>query len=451
MTEGDLRASPYANWHPHFTPRWLSTRIASRLASSFTGTVVDPTCGAGNLLAAAASRTGATSRVATELAFLGIDSSRRSVRECKQTLTDLLPARNFRITQANFLRMRALPIGSGPVALVMNPPFKGYGRLSARSRLQAVKLCDMKGRYNLAHVFIAHAMKIFDPEVLIALLPSNWVYSRSSAFRGFLDGSGGAWEWEDVGDEAFEGVSAHVGVLVWRRGRSGPHSNASRSLHRLGDLHGVVVHHGVATGCDKAFEELAQIRIPFGKRMRLVRGRDVAREAGGTIWVPPASRTSSTDLGTRFRGLVPRRLVDALRSRSCVRQNGRKTYEYHEVAPAWFMAGPKVLLPEIVCGGLRVAVDGSGSKLPLHSVVAIKVPTVAAGRLLKALLHCRRRQRRLLERAPRLSGGAFRLQVGAVKDISIPRSFLRKWKEAMGGREHKVRLPVHARTNGRPA
>lgn len=39
-------------------------------------------------------------------------------------------------------------------------------------------------------------------------------------FRDSLGALQGRWSWEDIGDDVFEGLSMHVGILNWRSGSS---------------------------------------------------------------------------------------------------------------------------------------------------------------------------------------------------------------------------------------
>ena len=125
---------------------------------------------------------------------------------------------------------------------------------------------------------------------------------------------------------------------------------------------------------------------------------------------------------------VEKPLVDQLKSRICVRSGRRRLFEFHETAPKWFRQAPKLLLPEIVTTAVRIELDSHGKKLPLHSVIAVKVPSIAAGRRLRRYLKCDKQQRSLISRAPRLSGGSVRLQVSAIRRVLL--EWLRKQGQA---------------------
>jgi len=406
--------SLFSDGHPHYTPRWLSERVARHLPAKFCGAVVDPACGAGNLLAAAAMRLKGPSRDADDIEFIGSDVSKRAVRACRDTLSGLLPNKNFRIEHADFFqKTEARYSDSTPTAVVMNPPFRGYGVLSETTRKRVARVLDVRGRFNLGYAFVRRAVAVYEPAILISLLPSNWVYSRASAFRSELDGLNGKWEWEDIGD-AFRGVNAHVGILLWEPKKTNSRiskKHTERSTHLTAA--GLEVRQGVATGRDDVFVQIAQVPMPFGSHRFAVRGRDVERKTGEMIWVPPS--TSSDSQCASFAKHVAKPLIAQLESRVCVTSKRRRLFEFHETIPKWFRQTPKLLLPEIVSSEVRIELDRHGTKLPLHSVIAIRVPSIAVGRTLRRYLKDEKQQYSLLSNAPRLSGGAVRLQVSAIR------------------------------------
>ena len=409
------RADLFSNWNPHFTPEWLSDRLAEHVPRNFTGSVVDPACGAGNLLAAAALRTNARSRRHVDIEFLGCDVSGRAVKACKQLLSTLLPHRNFAVKHRDFLRADPLLTTVGPTTVIMNPPFRGYGELSKQRRRQITNELHLRGRFNLGYAFVHRAVALYQPVRLVSLLPSNWIHSRGSFFRQELETLHGKWEWEDVGEDAFDGLNVHLGILVWRpKGRTRPKANKMSSEVALRQS-GIDVRNGVATGCDDVFYRLANMPLPFGKRILATKGRDVGRDSSMKIWVPPSNVPNNA--ATLFAGLIPRAMADKLRKRTCMTDRGRRIFEYHETTPNWFQRKPKILLPEIATGRVRVEFDAKGVKLPLHSAIAIGVPSKNAGRLIARYLTSARVQKRLLRSGPKLSGGAVRLQVPAVRDV----------------------------------
>ena len=374
------------------------------------GQFVDPACGAGNLLLAGAMRV-AGSGSQRSVRFVGWDISPRAVRSCRAVLSSVVARDRVSVRRCDFLERRRNRV-DGEVAVIMNPPFKGYGRLCPEARKRVGELYGLKGRFNLSYAFVRHAIALFRPSQLVSLLPSNWMYSRSSSFRGELERTSGAWEWEDVGC-AFDGLSVDVGILHWRPAPSRTRGREKAPRRTTLPTQDVVVRQGVATGRDEVFTALAADPPVVGRVMEAARGRDVGRKSGMRIWVPSELLEGDE---ARVRSHLTADMRRELRRRSCVRSGRRKIHEYHDPVPPWFMDNPKVLLPEIVSGSLRCEVDSLGRRLPLHSVIAVKVPSAEAGRELSEYLALPRQQRRLLTGAPRLSGGAVRLQVGAVRD-----------------------------------
>jgi hypothetical protein len=411
----------YSTRHPHYTPQWLSERLASYLPLDIDGSVIDPACGAGNLLAAAIVHLRGAGRSANDSRFYGIDTSSRAVAECRQTLRQLLPSTSYRIYRNDFLKVSRADFGPKPNLVVMNPPFRGYGGLSLSRRHQIKHNFEMRGRFNLAYAFVYHAIRLLEPSVLVSLLPSNWVYSANSVFRTELNELPGKWEWEDLPDYVFPKIAMHIGILTWRplQRRStndGHHTSGSPTAA------GYEVRQGVATGRDNQFMRLAEHKLPFGRKLLAVRGRDIGRSTGSLIWIPPLEKLSISQQ-RQLGSIFPRRIRLALAKRSSVRVGRKIYYELHETFPTWFIAQPKVLIPEIVSNKVRVEFDASGSKLPLHSVIAIRVPSKKHGRALARFLRGDRCLNILRSHAPRLVGGASRVQVGVVRRL------LREWQQ----------------------
>lgn len=410
-------ASPFSDAHPHYTPKWLSEKVAEHIPLDFRGRVIDPACGSGNLLVAAALWTNAARRCSDDLEFIGSDVSVRAVRSCERVLANLLPAGNFRIQRTDFLGTSAIDPSEVPSVVVMNPPFCGYGELHSRIRKQVAHRLGLKGRFNLSHAFVRRAVEIFHPRVLVSLLPSNWIYSRASAFRDELDRLGGGWEWEDVGASAFRRVNTHVGILVWRPDGRDSSSSNPRPHSKLLTQIGIEVKQGVATGRDAAFEEIASLNLPIGRNVYAAKGRDIGRTSGSMVWVPPM--TFDVRFKRRFVDSVPSRLAKELRNRTCVVNGRRELFEYHEAMPAWFTGAPKLLVPEIVCGALRVELDAGGTRLPLHSAIAIRVPSIELGLALQRHLQSKDERESLVSKAPKLNGGAVRMQVASLRESII--------------------------------
>ncbi len=396
--------------HPHYTPDWLSERVADLIPDDFRGTIVDPACGGGTLLAAAAIRLAAQSNGLLGVRLVGFDIDAKAVATCEKALDGLTGSGMLEIQACDYLTLPAVDLSSAPHIVLMNPPFLGYGRLGVDQRDRLSNTLGMRGRFNLSHAFVIKAIRDYQPELLVSILPSNWYFSRASAFRAQLDSLGGAWSWRNVGD-AFEGIAAHVGILVWR-----PNTGRQRrvkpfksvSLQSLFD-----VRQGVATGHDEAFRALAKLRFPGGRRVEGVVGRDIQRGPGFPIWLLNCREEKKL---ASLESKLPHDVRIALEGRACFKTGRKGVLSYHEGYPEWFFGEPKLLLPEVVSGELRVELDRAGEKLPLHSTFAIRVPSAAKGRELMRFLQEDRDVRRLLGRCPRLSGGAIRINSATIRD-----------------------------------
>lgn len=400
----------YSIEHPHYTPGWLSELLAMQIPIGFRGTIVDPACGAGNLLAAAALVVRKRQESMREIRFVGFDVSDTAVASCKRALSALIKEAEFCVVKADFLKVEDAGSLEEQKIVIMNPPFMGYGLIHPSERREISETLGLRGRFNLSHAFVKKAAELLQPSMIIALLPSNWFYSQASSFSEELRKLGGDWKWTDVGDAVFSGVSTHVGLLVWNREGVGHLAVALKSPAKAN----LEVRQGVATGRDWVFRELAKLRLPFGRVVPSVVGRDISRDRSTRTWMPPKRTFSGAEL-QRLRKKIPERLIEELSSRACVRSHGRSLFEYHETIPSWFFKFPKVLIPEIVNGDLRVEFDSMGCKLPLHSVFAIRVDSIEQGKKVVAHLASPTELKKLREGSAKLSGGAVRLSVHLIR------------------------------------
>lgn len=412
----DAQHRLFSDSNPHFTPEWLSRRVADCLSPRFIGLIIDPACGAGNLLAAAAIRCQSDGHSGGNQKFIGVDTSKKSVQACRLALSEILPEDRVSVVQADFLRMRVPITADIRVGVVMNPPFQGYGSISRRRRTEC-RRTGLQGRFNLSYAFVVRAIQFLKPDILVSLLPSNWAHSRDGAFRSKLSSLGGDWEWDDIGDWPDKSVSAHVGVLVWRpRSRSRAVFVKGHRSSRGLNVDQIRIRQGVATGNDNAFVVLASQKLSLGRTVAAVRGRDLDRGTSEKIWMPPSTLTSKQVQSLSKE--VSRGTLLELKARSCVRMSRRQLFEYHEANPEWFLGEPKVLIPEVLSGPcIRVEFDEQGTKLPLHSVIAVKVGSRKIGRKVASYLRGPKQQAWLLSHGPKLSGGATRLQVGALREL----------------------------------
>lgn len=399
--------------HPHYTPSWLSERVANHIPAKFRGVVVDPACGTGNLLAAAALHLRRKNESLSGVRLFGVDICPEAARACRQALRSFVSPAGINIKTADFLSHRPPADLDGQRIVIMNPPFLGYGFIPPEVRTSVRTSLAMAGKFNLSHAFVIKAIQDYRPDFLVSILPSNWISSSASMFRERLEEQGGSWTWDDVGN-AFAGIAVHVGILTWRLNGSDSfvgHSQFGRQM----DVAGFDIRQGVATGRDDVFRELARLRFRGGKRVVAVVGRDVARKGGGAhVWMPSSKLRGANELNELTR-LLPPRIRKSLGSRACVKTGRKQVLQYHEAFPAWFLGQPKILLPEVVSGSLRAELDATGKKLPLHSVFAVRVPDVSLGASLLEHFSGDDVFDELRSVCQRLAGGAIRLNVDAIR------------------------------------
>jgi SAM-dependent methyltransferase len=373
------------------------------LAPSDDSTVLDPACGAGNLLIAAAESAQGSG---LSLRFVGVDRSKRAVVACSEALEHVASGRS-RVVHEDFLDLKAARFRPGrPLYVLMNPPFAGYGRLPENRRRRVAARTQIGGRFNLAHAFVAHAIQRFRPDRLVALLPSNWARSSAPHFREWLDDSSGVWRWAEVRGNAFPGLSVRVGILEWTSGGV----KESVPAGRRGPCTTREIRNGVATGSDATFIALGSLnRKEFGGTRALgMRGRDVGRDTSPAIWIPPRDKEELN----RAKSALPDRFVEKLQSRSCVTLRDRHILQFHDRVPGWFLDEPKVVVPEISSGdSLRVTCDPDGLVLPLHSTLAIRGQSKSEVRRLASLLRADEAATCLRRTGGRLNGDSFRVTV----------------------------------------
>jgi len=411
----------YASTHPHYTPQWLSERVALCLPNNFKGRVVDPACGAGNLLVAVALR------FHSNVSFLGIDVSRQAVAECGEALAMVRAVNPAKVLHADYLTLKSKFTRKSQCAVVMNPPFQGYGQMSGDLRNFIYEKFGLTGRFNLSHAFVLKAILDFRPECLVAVLPSTWQKAKESSFSKALVALGGWFEWEDIGD-AFEGIQAHVGILTWHNGNGEAALDTSRicedSFAQLPA--GFEVRQGVATGRDSTFREMAQIKFPGGRIVDSVVGRDVAKGRSSKIWTLGKFSRDPMKHDVLV-SMLPANIRSQLRQRTCVKRGRRSLLDFHESFPEWFLGQPKILVPEIVSNSLRIEFDRTGLLFPLHSTFAVRVPTSGDGIALRRHFGSSEELEKLARYAPRLSGGAFRLTASCL------RQSIARWIKEKGG------------------
>lgn len=372
-------------------------------------TVLDPAVGTGNLLSAVAQLSKGSG-----LQFCGLDVSKKALVEARtRSISEQWPATT--LLRRNFLRSRKPRLASKKIAIVMNPPYRGYADLDVHSRKAAARL-GLGGRVDLAYLFCAVALRAYRPVVLVALVPSTWRRSRTSQFRQVLANLGYAVSWRKLGNRVFGSVETNVGILVATRTTE---STKAKRTSRKRPANSLVVRHGVATGGDRLFAELA--KLGRGRLVEAVSARDIARRRPRPrrMWIPKKPP----------RPAIRGRLRSALERRTCVSSRQRQYWETHDAPSSWFFGKPKILVPELF-SELRFELDATGELFPLHSVLAVRSPSVASARRLLDYLRRPEIVRLIQRRTAVLGGGARRISVHTLRSIPLSAALSRDFAVA---------------------
>jgi len=392
-----------------YTPRHVAREMARLLPLDQPATIVDPACGEGSLLLAVAEE----SRV-SDLEFVGIERNRKALERCRAALQAV--GLNPTLFHADFLSFDLTRLSSNgvPVLVIMNPPFKGYGRLSlARRRDIRLLVPSLRGRFNLAHAFLKKAISGFQPTSVVALLPGNWFRASYNDLRGPQKLR--ALTWKTLPETTFEGTATTSGILklsgfppqkaplIKRPNR------ASRGRRKF--------RQGVASGADNTFISIGKSRPKLGKVIPAARGRDIAGAVAVSnlprIWLPPTRQTRALD---RFARELEEEIQRALSARYCVRRMQKPWWAYHELPPRWFLGTPKLIVPEI-CTRLSVFHDAQGQVLPLHSTIAIEVSSLHDATRVGRFLKTGETWQRMWRRCTHMMNGAVRLTVPILRDL----------------------------------
>src|SRR4051812_48378189 len=147
----------------HYTPPPLAAFLAGRAAATLTGRgprlrVLDPACGDGELLLAAAAALGPGAELA------GYDTDPAAVAAATARLTGLPAA----LHAADFLT--AEPPAGGFDLVITNPPYVRTQVLGAAASADLSARLGLRGRVDLTHAFVALAGRALAEGGVLALL-----------------------------------------------------------------------------------------------------------------------------------------------------------------------------------------------------------------------------------------------------------------------------------------
>ncbi|MDQ0190620.1 N-6 DNA methylase [Alicyclobacillus cycloheptanicus] len=229
----------------HFTPPELAEVVARRLISELDNgqfqngniTVLDPSCGDGELLLA-------FERESTDKRFslLGVEEDDESIQSAKHRLADF--ERQTNLVRGDFLDMVRLETGlslfeetSDVLAekadvIIANPPYVRTQILGAEKAQQLAKKFGLSGRVDLYHAFLVAMTLQLKPGGLLGVITSNrYLTTRGgAAIREFLSTHYDIIEILDLGDTKLFGAAVLPAIFVGRKKQHvGSNSEESRA------------------------------------------------------------------------------------------------------------------------------------------------------------------------------------------------------------------------------
>src|SRR6185437_5719176 len=206
----------------HYTPPelagFLARRGAARLPAGRKLRVLDPACGDGELLLAAASAAAQRGHEVIELAGLDLDPAAIGLARGRLAGVPVPVSLSVR----DFIRV---PDGGPPIGrfdlIITNPPYVRTQVLGAEVSRQLAALFGLQGRIDLTHAFVAVMRSLLAPGGVIALLCSNRFLSTRAGLdtRRLLGDGYLLHEVYDLGDtKLFEAAVLPAIVVGQRRG-----------------------------------------------------------------------------------------------------------------------------------------------------------------------------------------------------------------------------------------
>lgn len=220
----------------HFTPPELAVFVARRILAGLTPkrqgiiTVLDPSCGDGELLVAFASQL--TDAQLKRTVLIGVESDESSLARAKERL-GALAVSEVRLLNADFLELAQdneqpelfaayKPISSElPQAdfIIANPPYVRTQILGARKAQQLAESFALTGRVDLYQAFLVAMTNQLRPGGVLGVITSNRFLTTKggSSTRGFLNREFGILEVFDLGDTKLFSAAVLPAVFVGKR------------------------------------------------------------------------------------------------------------------------------------------------------------------------------------------------------------------------------------------
>lgn len=159
----------------HYTPAALAKFLAHKAAaatdpSASTLTIVDPACGDGELLIAAADAVRDTGRVGA-IRLIGYDIDKDAIAAARERLSAI--GLCAELAQGDFLvEQRQMQTGSVDL-VITNPPYVRTQHLGQETAQLLAAEFGLTGRVDLTHPFTTVASRLLRPEGVLGLLCSN--------------------------------------------------------------------------------------------------------------------------------------------------------------------------------------------------------------------------------------------------------------------------------------
>ena len=394
--------------------------------------ILDPACGEGNLLLAAA----ACDSAHRDAELVGVEMDPGRALRARHALSDA-GREEVTITCADAL-LRPHPLRDGAFDVVIaNPPFlsptsrRGAIPAATRAQLRARLGPGVAALTNIATIFLLDSLRLVRPGGRVGMiLPSSFLTSRDAtgARAQVLEEGTLEWLWTD-GEGVFDAAVTVCGVVITRAGK--PHTTIRRSAGRHAAATGTAVFRPDAHAAGEAWREgvhrtappsgrtIGDLTTPIAGFRRHYYAVTAALSDAPSGTGMPVVTAGLIDPGRVLWGTIPARLshrhwdhprIDA----DALRTAGRVS--------AWLDAvtGPKAMLATQT-RVLECAVDPVGDLLP--SVPVIALPASADRAWLIAAALCSPHLSRLAfdrHRGAALSPDAIKVSASEAAQLPIP-------------------------------
>ena len=215
----------------HYTPAELAQFLARKAAAAIesnprTLTVVDPACGDGELLIAAAKAIRDAGHVAP-IRLIGYDIDKRALDVAYERFS--AAGLSAELTESDFLVEQRQLKNSSVDLVITNPPYVRTQHLGQEAAQLLAAEFGLTGRVDLTHPFVTVASRLLRPEGVLGLLCSNrflTTIAGENMRRTFLDDGLRIRELYDLGDTKLFKAAVLPAVVI--ASKSGPTNQPAR-------------------------------------------------------------------------------------------------------------------------------------------------------------------------------------------------------------------------------